>query len=641
MFRAICFSASLLFSTSAAAANPATEATRAANDAVAARLPIADRQDFEDARRGKIAEIEGGIIRDADGNPVWDAASFAFLDGDAAASVNPSLWRQSRLLSEHGLFKVTDGIWQVRGYDLANMTIIRGKTGWIVIDPLLSVETAAAALKLVNDHLGERPVSAIIFTHSHADHFAGVGGLGAASDIPVIAPAGFLEEAISENLLAGPYMRARAAHMFGNTLPRGPRGQVGVGLGQALSSGKTSLRAPTREVAAGAEPFAIDGVTFEFLDAAQTEAPAEFVFFIPEMQALIMSEVTSGTLHNALTLRGAKVRDLLAWSRVIDGALLNFGGRANTVLASHHWPTWGRDNVRTYLQNQRDIYRYIHDQTVRRANRGETLQEIGDALAEPDFAARDFSVRGYYGTMNHNAKAVYQHYFGWWDGVPANYNPHPPEAESKRYVAAMGGADRVLALGAAAHAEGDDRWAARLYNHLVFAGEGGEAAKQGLANSYEQLGYRAESGAWRDYYLSAARELREGPAEQIADVAQAAFLAAVPTDDLFDALAVRYAPEKAPRTEIALQFIFPDRRERLSVEMREAVLIPRLGVDAVTPAATLTMNRSDLDLIIARQATPTALIQQGKLTVEGQPDAILALFGSLDQGGGRIAIVTP
>ncbi len=618
-----------------------TAATRAANAAMAERLDLANQSDFRDARRGKLAEIPGGIIRSADGSIAWDASRFGFLRGEAPGSVNPSLWRQSQLLAEHGLFEVTGGIYQIRGYDLANMTLIAGDTGWIVVDPLLSVDTARAGLQLANDRLGARPVSAILFTHSHADHFGGVAGLNADADVPVYAPHGFTRAAVSENLLAGPYMQRRSALMFGNSLPAGATGQVGVGLGPGLADGPNSLAAVTHEIPVTGEALMIDGVPFEFMDAGETEAPAEFIFFLPDQKALMMSEVASGTFHNALTLRGAEVRDTLSWSKVIDMALQRFGPRADLVLASHHWPTWGRDNVATYLENQRDIYRYVHDQTVRRANRGETMHEIAEDLPEPDFATRDFSVRGYYGTLQHNAKAVYQRYFGWWDGVPARFNPLPPAEESERYIDALGGEDRVLALGEAAFAGGEYRWAATLFNHLVFAGKGGDDAKGWLAAAYEQLGFQAESGAWRDYYLSGAQELRQGPGPQRAAVGSAAFLAAVPTADLFDALAVRYAPERSARTGHAIQFVFPDRDERLALLVRDSVLIPRFGFSAPDPVATLTIDRGDYDLLILRQTALPGLIAAGKARISGDPAALASLFAALDAPPESIAIVTP
>lgn len=626
-------------------AGEATEATRAANAAVAARLPLEDPQDFADAARGKLAEIPGGVIRDAEGNIVWDAGRFAFLDGAAPATANPSLWRQSRLNAVHGLFEVVPGIYQVRGYDLAVMTLVRGQTGWIVIDPLLSAETAAAGLALANATLGERPVSAIVFTHSHADHFGGAGGLLppeeiAGRGIPVLAPEGFTREAISENLLAHNLMARRAGLMFGTALPPGPAARIGIGLGQGLSAGRATFVRPTREIGATAPDMTIDGIVFDFIDAAGTEAPAEFMFHLPQFRALMTAEVATATLHNALTLRGAKVRDTLAWSRAIDGALRDYGGRADVVFASHHWPTWGAERVRGFLENQRDIYRYLHDQTMRRANAGMNMAEIAEDLPEPALSERDFSTRGYYGTLRHNAKAVYQHYFGWWDGVPARFDPLPPEEEARRTVAAMGGPERALALGREAFARGEYRWAARLFDHLVFAGAGGEEAKEWLAATYEQLGFQAESGAWRTYYLSAARELREGP-PPAPPATGAAFLAAIPTADLFDALAVRYVPGRIGRAPFALQFVFPDRGERLALLVRDAALIPRPGGQADDPAATITLRRSDFDALLAGEANPVQLALSGRMRIEGDATAVRAMFGALEAPPEAPAIVTP
>lgn len=628
-----------LLLTGFAPAAPSPETT-SANQAVAQRLPLGDQGDFEDARRGKLAEIPGGIIRGAEGGVVWDANELSFLQGDAPASANPSLWRQSKLLAEHGLYEVADGLYQVRGYDLANMTVIRGDEGWIVIDPLTTVEAARASLKLVDDTLGERPVSAVIFTHSHGDHFGGVAGLDMAEGTPVYAPHGFMEEAVSENLLAGPIMTRRVQFMFGSALPGGVREKVGMGLGPGLSTGQLSLAPVTREIGPEPETVEIDGITFEFMDAEGTEAPAEFIFFIPEFDALHMAEVATGTFHNALTPRGAKARDTLRWSKVIDRALIEFGDQADVVLASHHWPTWGRERVASYLENQRDIYRYVHDQTLRRANRGETMHEIAEGLPEPAFASEDFAVRDYYGTLKHNAKAVYQYYFGWWDGVPATFMPHTPEDESARYVEALGGPERTLALGRQAHAEGDYAWAARLLNHLVFAGKGGQEAKDALAASYRQLGYQIESGAVRNYYLVAAMELEDGTPDLPARAQSSAFLAGTPTDALFDALAVRYAPERVERYG-TIQFRFPDRGEILALELRPSVLIPRLGVEAEAPTAALTIDRADYDRLVAQEVAPPELMQSGAMQVEGDASFLMALFGALETPPRQPAIVTP
>jgi alkyl sulfatase BDS1-like metallo-beta-lactamase superfamily hydrolase len=644
----------LLLSTSVCAAPAAppvgiaTAATKAANAKVAAALPLDNQDDFKDATRGRLGQIEGGIIRNAKGDVVWDANSYAFLKGTAPSTVNPSLWRQSQLNAEHGLFEVVPGIYQLRGYDISVMTLIKGKTGWIIIDPLTAVESAAAGLALANKLLGERPVAAVVFTHSHADHFGGVRGVTtpeavASGKVMVIAPNGFLAEAVSENVLAGNYMGRRAVFQFGAGLPRNEAGQVGTGLGQALPTNSTaSLIRPTVELSAGAAPMQIDGITFQFADAAQTEAPAEFVFYLPEFNALCSSEVATGTFHNVLTPRGAKVRDTLAWSKVIDGMLRQYGDKAEVVFGSHNWPSWGKENVRTFLTNQRDIYRFIHDQTVRGANRGGTMTEVAEDIGEPEMAKADFSVRGYYGTINHNSKAVFQHYFGWWDGVPANYNPHTPVQEARRYVAAMGGEKKALAIGTQAFASGDYRWSSRVFNHVVFANPDSKVARDWLAASYEQQGFQAESGAWRNYFLKGAQELRSGPPKQSGAInqASAAYLAGVPTSALFDALAARFNPSAAAR-EVRLQFRFTDRKELISLHAGKATLFPRMGEQLENPTATLVTTRAAFDQMLAGERTILDSLSSGAMTISGDGSAFAAVFGALDQFPANFNVVTP
>ena len=547
----------------------ATEATKQANASLAERLDLAPGTDGEDARRDRIAYIEEEAILAEDGSVVWAIPQFEFLDGDAPETVNPSLWRQSQLAAHHGLFKVMDGVYQVRGYDLSVMSVIEGDTGWIIVDPLTATETAAASLKLVNDTLGERPVTGVLYTHSHADHFGGARGVisdeDVANGVPVLAPIGFSESAVSENLIAGNQMSRRATLMFGNTLPRSTTAHVGSGLGPGLPNGTISLILPTEEIEGRGTVRVIDGVTFEFIDAAGTEAPAEFMFYLPEKRALCTAEVATATFHNVLTPRGAKVRDALKWSRAIDYVLAEYGETSDVVFASHHWPTWGQENVAQFLASQRDIYRYVHDQTLRNANAGATMVEAAEAVEEPEFQAGDFTTRGYYGTLNHNAKAVYQHYFGWWGGVPAEYNRLPHEVTAERYVEAMGGAASVLELGQNAFSSGDYRWAAEVFNHLVFAEPDNQEARDWLSATYEQLGFQAESGAWRSYYLTGAAELRRGlPNVGNPQLGNADFLKAVPSIDLFDALAARYNPAKIERDPYAIVFEFPDTGETIS-----------------------------------------------------------------------------
>ena len=627
-------------------AGVATEATRRANAAVAARLPLADQSDFADARRGRIAQIEGDAILAEDGSVVWPIAGQAFLSADTPDTANPSLWRQSVLTAEHGLFEVAEGIWQVRGYDLSVMTIIAGETGWIIVDPLTTTETAAAALALVQETLGERPVSAMLYTHSHADHFGGARGIIdeeeiAARNVPVLAPIGFSETAVAENLLAGPHMSRRATLMFGQIIPPSPTAHIGSGLGPGIPQGTVSLVLPTEEISGRGTRRTIDGVEFEFIDAAGTEAPAEFMFYLPEHRALHTAEVATGTLHNVLTMRGARVRDALGWSRAIDHVLIHYGAQSDVVLASHHWPSWGTENVISFLSGQRDIYRYIHDQTLRRANSGATMVEAAEAISEPDFQRDAFDTRGYYGTLNHNAKAVYQFYFGWWGGVMAEFNRLPHAESAARYVEAMGGRDATLEHGIAAFDSGDYRWASEILNHLVFAMPEDEQGRSWLAAAYEQLGFQAESGPWRSYYLGAASELRNGvPDTGGARLGNADFLRAVPTLDMFDMLASRYAPERLNREPFAVNFVFRDTGETIGVEIGRSVIVPR-DQGSETPAATLTLDRPSFEAMLLGTATPPALMQSGALEISGDATAVAGFLGLLEQPTFWFATATP
>ncbi len=622
----------------------ATAATKAANGAIAQHLALDIGDDLENARRGRINFIDDDAIRSEDGDIVWAINQFDFLNGPVADTVNPSLWRQSALAAYHGLFEVADGIWQVRGYDLAVMSVIAGETGWIIVDPLTAVETAAAALKLVNETLGERPVSAVIYTHSHIDHFGGVRGVlpdEEPGETPIIAPHGFADHAVAENLLAGNHMSRRAILMFGSALSRDPLGHVGSGLGPGIPAGQTSLMLPTEEIPPAGGMRMIDGVEFEFIDAGGTEAPSEFMFYLPGKKALCTAEVATATLHNLLTPRGAKVRDALSWSTVIDNVLVRYGDKSDVVFASHHWPTWGTEKVKQFLAGQRDTYRYIHDQTLRLANAGATMTEAAELVAEPTMQEADFFNRGYYGTLNHNVKAVYQFYFGWWDGVPAKYFKLPHEQTAARYVDAMGGVDKVLAIGVDAFAAGDYRWAAEVFNHAVFADPKNKKAKDWLAASYEQLGFQAESGAWRSYFLTAAQELRQGkPKLPDPTLGSAEFLRAVPSKDLFNALASRLPAGKIKRDPYTINFVFTDTGETIAVSVGPMVATPRdfAADDAV---ATVTTERRLFDKVLLEEVGFVAQIVKGNIKLEGDRGAVVAFLGALEKPPFWFDVVTP
>ncbi len=637
----------------AAAQDAASERTRMAQAATAMRLSIDDPRDMANATRGKLAEIAGGVIEGADGRIIWDRRPYAFLDAEHGPdTVNPSLWRQARLNAVHGLFEVVPGkIWQLRGYDISVMTIIRGESGWIIVDPLLSEEAAAAGWKLFADtvdaKMGKRPIRAVIFSHSHSDHFGGVGGIvtperARAEKIRIIAPHGFSEEATSENVLAGGAMGRRALYMFGAILPPGPTGQVDTGLGPKLSSGTVGYMEPTETVGEKGGTLTIDGLAFEFLDAGGTEAPSEFVFYIPAYKALHTTEVVTHTLHNVLTLRGAQVRDALRWSKVIDAMLLKWGGKAEVAMASHHWPTWGTAGVSSLLANQRDAYRYVHDRTLFLANRGATLHELADQTAEAPVSAADFSTRGYYGTQSHDMKAVYQRYFGWWDGNPANFNPLPPEQSAPRYVALAGGADKLLAAGREALKAGDYRWAAELLNKLVFAQPDNKEGRAALASAYDQLGYQAESGAWRNYYLAAAASLRGNAVEAATAGGQGrSFVSAIPTAVFFDALATRFDAAKGSALKGIFQFVLPDSRETVAVVVGGGVEFPRYGVTDPAPTAAVTVDRKILDEAMMGRAQFPALIQSGAIRIDGDRMAFLQWFALHPPADPRFNVVEP
>ncbi len=620
-----------------------TASTRDANARAGAALPLTDAQDFEAAERGLVARDPDVVVAAADGSPVWDTRAYAFQEGDAPESVHPSLWRQARLNNRHGLFQVTEGVYQVRGYDLSNMTLIEGATGWIVVDPLTARETAAAAFDLARRHLGERPVSAVIFTHSHIDHFGGIRGVlpGAAEGVPIVAPARFLEEATSENVLAGIAMSRRASFMYGRRLARSERGHVDSGLGKSPAFGSVGLVAPTRLVDRTPQEMEIDGVRFVFQYAPESEAPAELTFYLPDRKAFCGAEIVTHTMHNLYTLRGAKVRDALRWSGYIDEALDLFG-EAEVVFASHHWPTWGNDRVRAYLKRQRDTYKFLHDQTLRLANAGYTPREIAEALALPESLRPHFANRGYYGTVRHNSKAVYQWYFGWYDGVPANLDPLPPRDAAVKYVAFMGGAAEVLRKAGESFEAGEYRWAATVLDHLVFAEPENAYARELLARAYEQLGYQAESGPWRDVYLSGAYELRHGLPEQSFSLAAAVeLLERTPIERFLEAMATRIDASAAEGQELTLNFVFTDVDESYVLTLENAVLHHQRREPDPQANVTIRITQALLVRLFTGRAGARELVMSDELDIDGSRLDLLGFFRLLDRPDPDFAIVTP
>lgn len=600
-----------------------------------------DHPDFADVSRGFLGTIDPCVIRNSTGKVVWDGDSFSFLTGDAPETVHPSLWRQGTLVAHHGLFEVVEGIYQVRGFDLSNITFVESDTGVIVIDPLISTETAAAALTLYREHRGPRKVRAVIYTHSHVDHFGGVLGVTSVDavnrgEVEVIAPVGFLEHAVAENIYVGTAMSRRAGYMYGAALPRGPKGSVGAGLGHTTSTGEISVIPPTKEITATGETLTVDGVKIEFQMAPDSEAPAEFHFYFPQFRALCIAENSTHTLHNILTLRGALVRDAHSWAGYLTEAIDRYGARSDVVFASHHWPTWGSERVQEFLSRQRDIYAYLHDETLRYINLGYQGAEIAELIHLPPALENEWSTRGYYGSVSHNVKAIYQRYMGWFDGNPVNLWTHPPQDLGTRYVEALGGSARVCDLAAQAVKAGDLRWAATLLGHAVFADDTNAQAAAQLADVLEQLGFGSETATWRNFYLAGALELRDGSFGTPTQSESNSFTQYVYVSQILDALAISIEAPKAWDLDLELDLVITDLDERHRITLRNGVLIHRIISDDVADST-----------VVVRLTKPRLLgllagdVKSPGLEVEGDPRELRALFSVTSAGDPNFAIVTP
>ena len=627
---------------------PATQATRDVHQSYRDRLDFSDRRSFEDARRGFIASLSPLTIpHDKGGRNAYDLeGTLAFLDGESADTVNPSLWRQAQLNAHHhGLFEVVDGIYQIRSFDIANMTLVRGDTGWIIIDPLTASETSRRGLELANQHLGERPVKAVIHTHSHVDHFAGVLGVitheqAASGEVQVIAPMDYVDESLSENVLAGNVMGRRATYMYGNLLPPSPTGFVTTGLGASLSMGTTGFVIPNDIICETGETRTVDGVEIEFLMTMGTEAPSEFCFYFPQYKALCMSEITSHHLHNVYTPRGAQVRDALAWADQINEAIDLFGDKLDVQFASHHWPIWGSEAVVDYMSKQRDLYKYIHDQTLRLANMGYNKEEIAEQIKLPDSLDKEFYNRDYYGALYANARAVYVKYLGFFDGNPSTLHPLPPVAAARKYMDYMGGADAIVARARDDFEKGEYRWVAEALNHVVMADPQQIEARALLADTLEQLGYQAESAPWRNFYLSGAMELREGLPSGSNYGASAGMVAGIPLDNLFQVMAVRLNPERADGLHLQINLAFTD-ADNMLLEIRNSVLHGFFDRQSDDASATLRISELNFKMLMVGQADAAALMEKGDLEIEGDAGALLQLAGLFDQFERRFPIVTP
>jgi len=621
-------------------------AVAAANATIELRLPFGDRADFEDAARGLVAPLTPELVEATDGRVIWDVEGYAFLDGERPATVNPSLWRQAQLMRIAGLFEVVEGVYQVRGLDLSNMTIVEGERGVLVIDPLISAETAAAALALYRAHRGDRPVTGLLYTHSHVDHFGGARGVVdadavAAGEIPVLAPEGFLHHAVAENLFAGTAMSRRAAYMYGSLLEVGPTGQVTCGLGLATSRGTITLIAPTVEISATGQEEVVDGIRLEFQIVSGTEAPAEMNFLVTDRRALCVAENATRNLHNIVTPRGAEVRDARLWADSLDDALVRFGGRADALFAGHQWPTWGAERIAGFLGLQRDLYAYLHDQTVRLMNRGHNGAEIAEELELPAALEREWHCRGYYGSVSHNVKGIYQRYMGWFDGNPAHLWQHPPDAAAARYVEYMGGPDAVVRRARVAFGDGDHRWVAEVLDHVLRAAPGHAEARELAAAALTQLGYGAENATWRNFFLTGALELREGAGGGGIVRPPIDMVAGLTTDRIFAAMAIRLDGPRAGEERIAIDWVFPDVGERHAVTIANGVLHHRAGRRDGEPDATIELDRAVLDAIVAGTADLPALLGAGRIAVSGDAARVGRLFELLDQPSGDFPLVPP
>jgi alkyl sulfatase BDS1-like metallo-beta-lactamase superfamily hydrolase len=626
----------------------ASDPVIAQHQAVLAALPFSDTRDFDEAARGFLGTIEHAKVMHPNGRTVWSLEPYGFLSSEAAPpTVNPSLWRQSRLNMQHGLFEVVPGVYQVRGLDIANMTLIEGDTGVIVFDTLTSIEGARAAMELYFKHRGRKPVVAVIFSHTHTDHWGGARGVLddatlASGKVPIIAPNYFMEHAVSENIIAGPAMLRRAQYQFGPFLAKGVRGQVDCGLGKSMAAGSVALLRPTDLIIATGDKRVIDGVEFEFQMAPFTEAPAEMHFYAPRYKLLNLAENCTHNFHNLLPFRGADVRDALAWSKYLNEALKMWGGKAEAMCGQHHWPVWGRERIDSMIRQQRDLYKFAHDQTIRLMNHGLTATEIAEIISLPKSLDGAWHGRGYYGHIRHNVKAIYQKYLGWYDANPVNLDPLPPVASGKKYVEYMGGAEAILARARKDFANGEFRFVAQAVSHLVFAEPDNQAARAMLADTFEQLGYATESSTWRNAYLFGAQELRQGmPKTPPRAPMPRETLAALRTEQLWDVLGVRLNGPKAEGKHIVLNWSFSDTGEIFVLNLENSALTYTEGVQSDKADASFTLTRTLLDEVIAKQTSFPDAVAAGKVKFAGNAMKLAELMGLMDEFPRMFEIVEP
>lgn len=621
----------------------ATPTTRTRLREFSAQLPWHDDRDFDDVRRGFIATREGHALRDADGEPIMTLDPAETLHAPTPDTANPSLWRLARLNSQHGLFRVCDRVYQVRNFDISNLSVIVGDEGYIIIDPLYSAEAARAALDLVRDQLGDRPVTGMIYSHAHLDHFGGSRGVltreeAAQRGVPVIAPEGFMEHAINENLFAGVAEARRNQFMFGALLPRDAKGQITSSLGSGLSQGVSTLVPPTTTVGTEGAEITLDGVRLRFHEASGAESPAEFHITLPDLGAACLAENVTRVMHNIYTLRGAEVRDAKRWSAIIDRCLDHLDEGVEVVFMGHHWPVFGVEEIRSFLGTQRDLYRFMHDETLRLINHGYTGHEIAEILELPPELAQHWSVRGLYGSLSHNVKAIYQRYMGWFDANPANLDPLPPGAAGPRYVAALGGSEAVLALAQSAFDDGDYRWASELLKHLLAAAPEHPGARELQASSFEQMGYQAESGPWRNVYLSGAQELRgtEDPATANPARRGDELTEAIGIDPLLDYLAIRFDGSASSSLQLVVSVDVDE--ERRFVIIGNGTLRAAAGLrDDETVDVAVRLDRPTLSALCRGSVDWTEI----EAEVDGDRAALDEFWAALDAFSGDFALTLP
>ncbi|MDM2802802.1 MBL fold metallo-hydrolase [Citrobacter sp. Cpo109] len=630
-------------------AKDATAQTKSANDALYGQLPFTDKTDFMNAHKGFIAPLPSELIKGKQGNVVWDPQQYAFIkEGEKAPdTVNPSLWRQSQLINIGGLFQVTDGVYQIRNLDLSNMTIMEGKEGITVIDPLVSAETAKVGMDLYYKNRGKRPVVAVIYTHSHVDHYGGVRGVIDEADVKsgkvkVYAPAGFMKEAVSENIMAGNAMSRRASYMYGNLLKPDAKGQVGAGLGTTTSAGTVTLIEPTNYITHTGQKEVIDGLTYDFMMAPGSEAPSEMLWYVEEKGMIEAAEDVTHTLHNTYSLRGAKIRDPLAWSKYINDVIGRWGVKANIIIAQHHWPTWGNENVVKLMKSQRDMYRYINDQTLRMANQGLTRDEIAANFKLPSGLEKSWASRGYYGSVSHDVKATYVFYLGWFNGNPATLNELPPVDAAKKYVDYMGGTDAIMQKAKTDYAQGNYRWVAQVTNNIVFADPSNKEARNLEADALEQMGYQAESGPWRNFYLTGAQELRNGVVKGATpNTASPDTVKAMSPEMFFDYLAVHINGEKAANAQAVFNVDLGADGGKYKLELENGVLNHSADTQASNADASITLNRATLNKIILKEESLKQAEEKGDVQISGNHAKLDEFLGYLDSFDFWFNMVTP